>query len=179
MATMPDEPPLLSGPPAMRDSSSRRVSFRRFLNALNACLSVSGESDAPDSSAWLLIVSALDSQDDGVSDGSLFKWIPVHMWTPFAHAVVRVGARNGQRSVPSRAWVDDSGFGTVGAHQAPLSADPPRTEGSNNARGHCSRGEAGGHDNFRAGAGPAARSGARKSRRRAKSGELTSAPVGD
>src|SRR5262245_47103010 len=42
MATMPDPWPVLMGPPRSFDSSSRRVSFRRFLNALKAALSSCG-----------------------------------------------------------------------------------------------------------------------------------------
>src|SRR5262249_658813 len=38
MATMSARLPPLSGPPLMLDSASRRMSLRRFLNALRACL---------------------------------------------------------------------------------------------------------------------------------------------
>src|SRR5262245_65656866 len=47
----------VSGLPLSLDSWSRRNSFRRFLNALKACLSLSGERAEAGSSAALLIVS--------------------------------------------------------------------------------------------------------------------------
>src|SRR5207245_4813052 len=47
MAVIPELRPLLNGPPPILDSASRRVSFKRFLNALRAafkscCVGVAG-----------------------------------------------------------------------------------------------------------------------------------------
>ena len=55
---MPDERPLESGPPAMLDSASSRVSLRRFLNALKARFksSLDGEPGVSESGADIVLL---------------------------------------------------------------------------------------------------------------------------